>query len=598
MADEGPADTAGSKFSRSSASTTSSRESASTGLTHPRTLEPAVLVLIIVLSVLGAIIGLHLVTTLGISANTSVIGALIAMLVGRVSLAGLRSMRSIHRQNLAQTAISASTFAAANALLTPIAVPFAFGRPDLVWPMLLGATVALAVDSFILYKIFDSRFMPASAAWPPGVAAAETIIAGDRGGRRAVILAAGGAVGLAGTFFFDLAMSAAGVALIGNMWALGMFGVGLMVNQYVPSLLDVDLGAAYIPHGVMIGAGIVALGQAIVLLSRHRARRAEATARSEPAATAAGGSAAGAGSTAGAGAAATAGGGEATAVGGAEMSADDPRMTPTVDEAQVRSALGLGYLLFIGGAVLLAAVGGLFSGMSGIGLVGWVLFAAFAALVHEVIVGLAAMHSGWFPAFAVTLIFLVVGLLVGIPGLPLALLVGYCAATGPAFADMGYDFKAGWMLRRDGPYPAFELAGRRQQYMAAVVGFGVALAAVALLWRSYLESGQIPPVAEVFADTVKAGLSDPEVGRNLLLWALPGALIQFIGGTRRQMGILLATGLLIVSPNACWLVFAALAARIGYRRHRGARADAELSLVGAGIIAGDSVAATGLALKD
>lgn len=534
---------------------------------HPRTFEPPVLVLLIVLSVLGAIIGLHLVTTLGISANTSVIGALIAMIVGRLSLAGLRSLRNIHRQNLAQTAISASTFAAANALLTPIAVPFAFGRPDLVWPMLAGAAAALAVDSFVLYKIFDSRFMPATAAWPPGVAAAETILAGDRGGRRAVILAAGGVIGAAGTFFGGLAMSAAGVALIGNMWALGMFGVGLLFSQYGPGWFNADLEALYVPHGVMIGAGLVALVQAGILLSNRRDREGD----KQPA--------------------------TATPAAASTIGSDDPRMQPTVDERQVRTALGTGYLLFIGGAVLVAAVGGLFADMSVPALIGWLLFAGFAALVHEIIVGLAAMHSGWFPAFAVTLIFLVIGLLVGIPAVPLALLVGYCAATGPAFADMGYDFKAGWMLRRDGPFPAYELAGRRQQYLAAVVGFAVALAAVALLWRSYLENGEIPPVSQVFADTIKAGLTDADVARNLLLWAIPGALIQLIGGPRRQMGILLATGLLIVSPNACWLVFAALAVRLAYRRFRGPDADTELSLVGAGIIAGDSIAATGLVLK-
>ena len=51
--------------------------------------------------------------------------------------------------------------------------------------------------------------------------------------------------------------------------------------------------------------------------------------------------------------------------------------------------------------------------------------------MHEVIVGLAAMHSGWFPAFAVALITLVIGMLIGFPPVALALLVGFSAATGP-----------------------------------------------------------------------------------------------------------------------------------------------------------------------
>ncbi|MGH3094509.1 MAG: OPT/YSL family transporter [Streptosporangiales bacterium] len=519
---------------------------------HPRAYEPVTLVLAILLSVLGAVIGLHLVTTLGISANTSVIGALIAMLVGRVGFAGLRSMRSVHRQNLAQSAISAATFAAANALLTPIAVPYAFGRPDLVWPMLIGSACGLAVDAWVLYRIFDSTFLPATNAWPPGVAAAETIVAGDRGGRRAIILAAGGAVGLAGSWL-GLSMSAAGVAFIGNMWALGMFGVGLLIGQYEPGLLHVDLAEQYIPQGVMIGAGIIALGQAGVLLARRRRNRTPATENGE----------------------------------------HDPSAEATVDERQLRRSLVSGFFLFVGGAIVLALATGLYAQMSVPLLVGWILLAGFAAIVHEIIVGLAAMHAGWFPAFAVSLIFLILGLVIGIPALPLAILVAYCASTGPAFADMGYDFKAGWMLRRNRrPWTAFELAGRRQQFTSALVGCAVALGTVALLWHTYFDNGQIPPFATVYADSIKAGLSSPGATVNLVLWAIPGAAIQLIGGPKRQMGILLATGLLIATPNAGWLVLGALLIRVIYRKVRGPEGETELFLVGAGIIAGDSIAAT------
>jgi uncharacterized oligopeptide transporter (OPT) family protein len=107
-------------------------------------------------------------------------------------------------------------------------------------------------------------------------------------------------------------------------------------------------------------------------------------------------------------------------------------------------------------------------------LVGFLVYAAFAALAHELIVGLAAMHSGWFPAFAVALITLVIGILIGFPPPALALLVGFSAATGPAFADMGYDLKAGFMLRGHGADSAFERDGRRQQLIAAMVAFVIA----------------------------------------------------------------------------------------------------------------------------
>ena len=236
-------------------------------LRHPRALAPATLIFTILLSVLGAFIGMRLITTLGISANTAVIGALLAMFLGRVGIFGLHRFRDIQRQNLAQTAISSATFGAANALLAPIAVAWAFGRVDLVVPLFIGALLGLLVDAWVLYRTFGSKFLPATNPWPPGVAAAETIKAGDKGGRRALIVFGSGAFGILGsTLGWQLA--AAGVALIGNVWALLMWGVGLLIRQYinlVPGLEEFSLTGEFIPHGVMVGAGIVSLVQAFFL---------------------------------------------------------------------------------------------------------------------------------------------------------------------------------------------------------------------------------------------------------------------------------------------------------------------------------------------
>ena len=530
---------------------------------HPRAVEPVVLGLTVVLSVLGAFIGLHLITTLGVTANTSVIGALIAMLAGRIPLWKLRDMRSIHRQNLVQSAISGATFAAANSLLVPIAVPFALGRRDLVWPMLIGAGIGLVVDTWVLFRVFDSKLFPGRGTWPPGVAAAETLIAGDEGGRRAVVLGIGGLLGLVGSIL-KLPMSAAGVALIGNIWALGMFGLGLGIKQYSGEWFHFNLDALYIPHGVMVGAGLVALVQAVLLLVRRerKGRVDEAAAHAEYAA--------------------------------ADADAAEDTDATTVDERRLRRALGEGYVLFTIGALVVALLGGVLGDLSPIQLLGWCLLAGFAALVHELIVGLAAMHSGWFPAFAVTLIFLVLGLVIGIPTVPLALFVAYVASTGPAFADMGYDFKAGWIVRKGAtPYRLVERAGRKQQYIAQLIGFAVALVVVAVTWQSYFADGLVPPVAKVYADTVAAGLGDSSTLINILIWAIPGAIIQIIGGPSRQMGVLLATGLLILTPYACWLVFAALILRIVWTRVRGPKAESDLNLIGAGIIAGNSLSDVG-----
>ncbi|WP_369208627.1 OPT/YSL family transporter, partial [Streptomyces sp. PU-14G] len=544
--------------------------------THPRALEPVTLVVTVLLSVLGAVIGLVLITTLGIAPNTSVIGALIAMLIGRISFAALSRMRDPQRQNLVQSAISGSTFAAANSLVTPIAVPFLLGKPGLVWPMLGGAVIGLAVDSWVLYRVFDSRLLPAAAAWPAGIAAAETIKAGDEGGRKAKLLGLSAVVGFVGSLF-KLPMSAAGVAFLGNIWALLMFGVGLLVAQYAPTLLDVDLSANYVPHGVMIGAGLVALVQAVLMMRDRKGGKG-----------AKGGKA------------------EKGAVSGAARPAPDhqgpfdPEIR-TVDSRRLRRGLLEGLALFLVGALFIAFMGGVLADMSGVGLVGWVLLAGVAALVHQLIVGLAAMHSGWFPAFAVTLIFLILGLVLGIPMVPLALLVGYAASTGPAFADVGFDFKAGWLLRKGAvPWHPYEMAGRRQQYVAQLVGFAVAILVVALAWKPFFEDGRVPPVAQVYVDTIKAGLTDTHALTMMALWAVPGALIQFFGGSSRQMGVLLATGLLVATPQAGWLVLAALAVRVGYSRWKtrnrtqtdsdpSADADNELALVGAGLVAGSSL---------
>ncbi len=524
------------------------------GTRHPRAFEPTTAVITLLVSVLGAAIGIHMITTLGVAPNTSVIGAVVAMLIGRVGFLGLHRMRDVNRQNLVQSSISGATFAAANSLLTPIAIPFLFGRPDLVWPMLLGASLGLAIDVYVLYRAYGSRFFPASAAWPPGVAAAETIKAGDQGGKQAALLVGGGVVGFTAAAF-GLPMSAAGIAMIGNIWALLMFAAGLLIAQYVPALLDVSLAELYVPHGVMIGAGLVALIQiAIIMFARPSAKQLQNTAALETAAL------------------------------------TDPSLLPTVDERTLRRALGSGFVMFTAGAVVLAVAGALWVELPWWGIVGFALFAAVAAIVHELIVGLAAMHAGWFPAFAVTLIFLIVGLLLQFPAIPLALLVGYCASTGPAFADMGYDLKAGWILRRDRrPYTEFELAGRREQLKASILGFVVAIGMVALVWPTLFADGAVPPTSRVYADTIAAGLSDPSALVNLLIWAVPGAVVQTIGGPSRQMGVLLATGLLVATPNAGWLVLIALVIRVLWKRWRGEEGERETALVGAGLIAGDSI---------
>lgn len=532
---------------------------------HPSLFEPGTLVLIAILCVFGAIIGMQLLVSLGITANTSLIGALAAMALARVPIAIFTRYRSIHVQNLAQSAISSATFGAANSLLLPIGIPFLLGRPDLVLPMLAGAFAAMLLDAYLLYRMFDSRVFPATGAWPPGVAAAEAIKAGDEGGRKAVLMGFGfitgilvsfvkvplAAIGFAGsTAVSGIPMSAFGVAFIGNIWALSMFGVGLLLRGYSsqlfggPLFADIipkgDLMAAYIPHGFMIGAGLVALLQVGLLLFRRSEEQKQAE-----------------------------------AIAG-------------VSDAEVKRALGLGTVAYLAIAVFIALVGGLMSDMTIGMLILFVLYAAFAAYVHELIVGLAAMHSGWFPAFAVALITLIIGMLLGFPMPALALLVGFSAATGPAFADMGYDLKAGYILRGNGADPAFERAGRRQQLFAAMFAFVIAGAVVLFSYQAYFDQNLVAPVNKVYAATIKAGVA-PGVAWQLFLWAIPGAILQFIGGPKRQIGVLFATGLLINFPMAGWAVLAGILCRLVWERLRGPSGEGDMEVFAAGVIAGDAI---------
>ncbi|SFI51837.1 Uncharacterized membrane protein, oligopeptide transporter (OPT) family [Bosea sp. OK403] len=532
---------------------------------HPSLFEPATLILIGILSVFGAIIGMQLLVSLGVTANTSLIGAMAAMALARLPLGLFLRYRSIHVQNLAQSAISSATFGAANSLLLPIGIPFLLGRPDLVLPMFAGAFMAMLLDAYLLYRMFDSRVFPATGAWPPGVAAAEAIKAGDEGGRKAVLMGVGFVTGIAASFIkiplaaigfvgstavSGIPMSAFGVAFIGNIWALTMFGVGLLLRGYSGPLFNNetfatlipkgDLMAAYIPHGFMIGAGVVALFQVVQLLMQRNeaARKAEAAAGTS--------------------------------------------------DAAVRRALGLGTIGYLVIAVFIAMAGGLMSDMSIGMLILFVLYAAFAAYVHELIVGLAAMHSGWFPAFAVALITLIIGMLIGFPVPALALLVGFSAATGPAFADMGYDLKAGYILRGNGVDPAFELDGRRQQLFAAMFAFVIAGIVVLVSYQSYFAQNLVAPVDKVYAATIKAGVA-PGVAWSLFMWAIPGAILQFIGGPKRQIGVLFATGLLISFPMAGWAVLTGIVCRLIWEKLRGASGEGDMEVFAAGVIAGDAI---------
>lgn len=134
---------------------------------HPRTFELATLAVIVVTGILGAIIGMELMVALGFTANTSIIGALVAVLIGLAPVKGLKKFRSIHRQNIIETSISVATFAAGNMMLFALAIAWLLDKSLLV-PMAIGGGLAILLDVLMMYWMFDTPTFPARGTWGPG----------------------------------------------------------------------------------------------------------------------------------------------------------------------------------------------------------------------------------------------------------------------------------------------------------------------------------------------------------------------------------------------------------------------------------------------
>lgn len=499
---------------------------------HPKTFEPSTFVVSALVTMLSAIVCMTIMGRLGIVPNTSIIGALIAIALGRTLSS---SFRSLDRQNLVQTMTSAGGFGAGNAIFVPVTMMLLMGRGDLLWPMMIGATAGAVIDVLMVGRIFDSAMFPAEYPWPPGVATAQAIIAGDEGGRKARRLVEGVAAGILGSIF-KIPMAGFGVAYIANIYAMTALGVGLVLRGYSMKILGFDLGKTYIPHGIMIGASIVQLIQAIkVMTSKEGSSRHEIEGK------------------------------------------------VTVPFKAAVSALNFGFWGFAAISVALMVFMGLTGQMSATQIVLFLVWSTFTAWASTVICGLCAMNAGWFPSTAIIVIFLMIGIFLGLPPLPLAVLAGYGAATGPCFADMGYDLKTGWILRTKhlGRDLQYEVAGRREQVKAEVVGVIIAMVAVMLFGKMYFDQGFVPPFPKLFKAAIEAGRK-PEILRTMVIWAIPGAIIQILSGPRRAMGTLLGVGLLIQNP----LYGIGCLAGVICRKITG---DEPMEIRAAGILAGDGI---------
>ena len=522
---------------------------------HPKTFDFATLVVIVITGILGAIIGMELMVALGFTANTSIIGALVAVLIGLAPVKGLQKFKSIHRQNIIETSISVATFAAGNMMLFALAIAWLMDK-SLIIPMAVGGGIAILLDVLMMYWMFDTPTFPARGTWGPGVATSETILSAAQGGKRAVLMVVSGIAGAVGQAF-KIPMDIFGVCFLGNPWALFMFGTGLILRAYSPQLFGFDLAARYIPHGIMIGAGMVAIGQVIVAVSRKKGSEGPVTP-----------------------------GKKLSLLEKLEDVKDDVETLKTSRDE--RHALITGSVLYILATILLAVISGLYLEMSTSQLVLWVLYTALTTVAAELLIGNAAMNAGWFPSAAIAMLFVIIGLLLGFDTKALIFLAGFKTCGGPAFADMGYDLKTGWILRGEGRHKEFEMEGRRQQLYAEIVGLVIGIVMAVMLYANYFMQDLIPPIARVFAATIEAG-SNPEIIRALLTWSVAGAVIQFVGGPHRQMGVLFGTGLLMFNTTGGFAVYAALLIRgILHKIYKGREANV-LYIAAAGFIAGASL---------
>lgn len=521
---------------------------------HVKAFEGETFFLSVIVSLFSAVICMQIISRIGTTPNTSVIGALFAMALARIPFARLSKFRSLDRQNLVQTMASAAGFGAANCCLLAVGIIYVFGDYSLILPMLVGSGMATLIGMHLVYSLFDSEMFPAKEAWAPGIATAEALIAGDEGGKKGRTLLSGITLGVLGAgcrikpvLAGGLPMAGIGIAFIANPWAMSALAVGLLIRGYYPSLvpwlssmglsnLPVDLGKTYIPHGFMIGAGLISLLQALIMIFRKSVR---------------------------------------------DTSTEE---LPTVTHRAAKKAIAAHIGYFAVASAALAFITGFMTSMESSKLALWVAWCTFSSISAAILVGLCAMFSGWFPGFAVTVIFISLGLFMNFPPVALAVLAGFVSSTGPCFADMGYDLKTGWIIRGNGKDIAYELDGRRQQMFSELFGGLIAAVVVGLLMKMHFNLNLLPPVSRVFAATVQAG-SDYAILREMLFWAVPGALLQILGGSKKALGILCATGLLIRNPiYGVGLVVALIIRALFIKNH-----EETMQLYGAGFVAGDGL---------
>lgn len=503
-------------------------KSSKTNYSLEKRFNPTLFIVIILVAAFGSILGIKFMVTFGISPYSAILGVMFMNILAKVPILHFKQFHSIHQQNLIQTSITCATFGAANCLLIPLGIPYLLGREDLLIPMLIGAGLSMLIDTVMMYRLFDTPLYPASENWPQGIATAGAIQIQEDQRKNRKLFNLGMAFGSIGSFF-RIPLSAIGIAIISQTLPIAMLGFGMLIPSFSMEFFNIDLGKLYLPHGIMIGAGLVVLGQSLHTIFFKK------TVLSQE---------------------------------------NHSEQIPSLQKTTIYSMIVYSFI-----AVIVVVISGFITEMSLQELLSFILFAIVANFLQRLIVGKTSMKTGFIPAFSLAFVFLVIGLLIGFPLEILGILVGLTAATGPVFSTMGYALKAGYILRGNGNNPDLEKSGRFRQLMTVWITLGVAMGIIAFSHQGYFSQQLIPPIDYVFVTTMKASIST-EVIQSLLLGAILGGGLQLFRGT----GILFATGLLLMNPTLGWFILLGVVFKLFMSQKY---STSNLNIFAAGLIAGD-----------
>lgn len=199
--------------------------------THISAFEPETLIPGIPIAFLVGAVCMNIIGKLGTTPNTSLLGAIVAMLVARIPLNACLKYCNLERQNLLQTIASAAGFSAANCGFIAVAMLYLMGEASSILMMGIGCMIGTSVSIYIIGRIYDSAIFPAQGAWPPGVATATAIQAGDEGGKKGRRLVEGLVVGVVGSYF-KLPVAGIGIVFIADIIAMTGLGIGLILRGY------------------------------------------------------------------------------------------------------------------------------------------------------------------------------------------------------------------------------------------------------------------------------------------------------------------------------------------------------------------------------